>query len=197
MFNTPYPFISLGEHCTLEADPVKRFQYKFQARHRKYLVTIELFSFGLAAIKYCDVKDKNDKKRAYRKIFNEGDSFRIITTCLFIMLDFWKKNPSISFAFYAVPREPDENILQKEFKSERRRQVFIQEYKRVRFKIYEYAMLNLSPPQNFIQTRDVNNSIYLLVNKAQRNVNSIVLQVAKYLYDNQNLIFELDIDTGN
>ena len=192
MFDNPYRFVNLGSNHTGAVNPVKRYIYKFRARHRIYLVTLEVFSFNVAAIKYCDRRDHNNKKSAYRKIFNDGDAFRVISTCLYIMLDFWRNYPSVSFVFYAVPRDIDKTIHQKNFENETLRQKFIQEYKNARFKIYEYAMLNLFPPQSFIQTRDTATSIYLLVNRRLRNVNAIVLQVARYLFEREKLIFELD-----
>ncbi len=192
MFDNPYCFVNLGSNHTGEVNPVRRHLYKFRAKRRTYLVTLEIFSFNVAAIKYCDRRDHNNKKSAYKRIFNDGDAFRVITTCLYIMLDFWRNHPSVSFVFYAVPRDIDLHVYEKNFENETLRQKFLQEYKRARFRIYEYAMLNLFPPHSFIQTRDTANSIYLLVNRFPRNVHAVIRQVVRYLFEREQLIFELD-----
>ncbi len=193
MFDNPYEFHFLGETQTLIKDPVSRLNYRFKAKKRTYFVTIEVFNTGLAAIKYCDVKDKG-AHNAYKKIFNDLDAFRVITTCLFIMLSYWKKNPTTSFAFYAVPREWRAAILEEKTLTESQVSEFIEEYKRVRFNIYNYAMLNLFSPENFTPFRDTKNCVYVLLNKFQSRPVSTLNSLIKYLFDNYNLIFELDDD---
>jgi hypothetical protein len=110
MFDSPYSFDYLGAKDTLAPNPIKVIQYRFKAKYRRYLVTLEVFSYGVVAIKYCDVKDKDASNR-FDKIFNDNDAFRVISTCLFIMLDYWKKHPATTFAFYAVPRKRKEALL--------------------------------------------------------------------------------------
>ncbi len=46
MFNSHYPFISLGKAETNSLNPSKRIFYKFYARHRTYLVTMDVYSFS-------------------------------------------------------------------------------------------------------------------------------------------------------
>src|SRR4051794_37965536 len=152
MFDKPYSFQKLRNAETLLPDPVRRLHYRFKAKFRTYFVTLEVFSYGIVAIKYCDVKDKN-AHNAYKKIFNEGDAFRTITTCLHIMLEYWRQNPLVSFAFYAVPRELKETLVEQKKMSKKDAEKFTRRYQQVRFIIYEYAMLNLFPPQKFIQIR--------------------------------------------
>src|SRR4051794_28467631 len=124
MFDSPYPFQYLGKKETLLKDPVFKVNYRFQAKFRRYFVTVEIFNSGIAAVKYCDAKDIG-AHNAYKKIFNDGDAFRVITTCLFIMLDYWKKNPATSFAFYAVPREWKETLLEEKILAEEQINSFI------------------------------------------------------------------------
>jgi hypothetical protein len=184
MFDKPYQFQFLGDRKTFLTEPSQKIHYRFKAQHRTYFVTLEIFSYGIAAIKYCDVKDKESKK-AYNKIFNDGDAFRVITTCLHIMLDYWKKNPTTSFAFYAVPRELQSTLLIKDAKR-------LETYKNIRFRIYRYAMINLFAPTHFTQLTDNKNCLYVLLNKKQKKPKTTIKEMGSYLLDSYNLIFEVD-----
>jgi len=143
------------------------------------------------AIKYCDVKDKG-AHNAYKKIFNDGDAFRIITTCLHIMLDHWRNNPEVSFAFYAVPRELKETLIKEKNLPEEEAEKFIKRYRLVRFNIYKYAMINLFSPKYFIQLRDTKDCLYVLLNKKQKRPKTTIKQLGKYLLENYNMIFNPD-----
>ena len=59
MFDKPYPFDYLGTKETLVPNPIQVVHYRFKAKQRRYLVTLEIFSYEVVAIKYCDVKDKD------------------------------------------------------------------------------------------------------------------------------------------
>jgi hypothetical protein len=190
MFDSPYNFQKVAVNETLATNPTKKIYFKFKAKHRTYFVTLEVYSFDIVAIKYCDVKDK-DSKNAYRKIFNDHDGFRVITTCLYIMLDYWKTNPTVTFAFYAVPRDFNKEKFNKKFIKEIDEQLFIEKYKKVRFNIYRYAMVNLFPPQNFVQLRDTKNCLYILLNKKQKKPKTTIDILGKYLLANYDMIFEL------
>lgn len=193
MFDSPYPFINLGNAAIIGDNPIRKFIYKFKAASRIYLVTIELFSFNVAAIKYCDRADMNNKKNGYKRIFNDGDAHRVITTCLRIMLDFWRRHPAVSFAFYAVPRDLTPEIRGRNFSSEIMHQRFLERYRQVRFLIYRYAMVNLFSPNDFLQMQDSANSIYVLANRSERNISALVWQLSIYLYEKEKLIFEIDV----
>lgn len=191
MFDSPYPFQNLGEKLTLIRDPGSKINYRFKAKYRTYFVTLEIFTSGVVAIKYCDRKDIG-AHNAYEKIFNDGDAFKVVTTCLFIMLDYWKKNKSVSFVFYAVPRSWKERDLDKVKMTEENLRIFKYQYSVARFNIYQYAMINLFPPQYFVHMRDTRNSIYILLNKKQLKPKTTVKNLTAYLFKNFELIFEPD-----
>ena len=170
MFNNPYPYQLINERGTGIENPHRITSYRFTAKHRTYFVTIEQYSIGIVAVKYCDIKGKGGK-RAYEKIFNDGDGFRVITTCMRIMWDWWQKNPITNFAFYAVPR----NIPQKESK--------------IRLNIYRYGMINLFKRKDFKHYQDRENSIYLMLHKKQTAPEKILKELEKYLLDNHGVIF--------
>ena len=57
-----YPFKRVSIGGTGLKDPIKQHLYQFQAKARKYLATVEEYSFGVHAIKYCGLKDRKSKK---------------------------------------------------------------------------------------------------------------------------------------
>lgn len=191
MFDNPYRFEKVSVNETLTPNPIRKVFYRFKAAKRKYFVTLEVYSFGVVAIKYCDIKDK-DSSKAYKKIFNDFDSFRVITTCLFIMLDYWKKNPDVTFAFYAVPRDSNQKSKVPSHLSEDELEKFWKKYKRVRFDVYKYAMVNLFPPTKFITYRDSKNYLYVLLNKKQLKPKTTIKLLGQFLLNNYDMLFEPD-----
>jgi hypothetical protein len=152
MLDKPYPFDYLGIKETLVPNPLQVIQYRSKAKQRRYLVMLEVFSYGVVAIKYCDVKDKYAGNR-FDKVFNDHDAFRVITTCLHIMFDYWKKYPATSFVFYAVPRRREDAVLIGKKLTAKQIDKYVERFKKVRFNIYKYAMVNLFSPQVFYSTK--------------------------------------------
>lgn len=173
-----YPFEQVNIEDTSLRDPIRIIHFRFQAKKRKYLVTVQCFSFGVHAIKYCGLKDRN-KGNAYSIIYNDGDGIKVISTCLQIMLLLWKRDPNISFGFYAVPRV-DPSPKKKNRKS--------------RFNIYEKAMLNLFSPDDFRQYNDPRSMVYILLNKNVPNKRSVISQIGKYLLSEFDMIFKPYLD---
>lgn len=182
MFNDPHIFCNLGANETLAKNPIKKHTYKFKTDFRTYLVIFEVFDFGYVAVKYCDRKD-HGARNAFTKIFNDYD-FKVITTCLFIMRDYWLRNPDTTFAFYAVLRDE----IPKEKLKHRR----IEDYKKARYNIYQYAMLNKFSPDYFTHIFDSKNCIYLLVNKKQKKPKTSFRSFAGYLKKNYDIVFTED-----
>ena len=189
MFDNHYPFSYLGKQETVLLEPRAILKYKFKAKYRTYLVRVEEYSFGFYAIKYCDVKDKNNQTTAYQKIFNDGDFFRILATCVYIMFKLWEANPSISFVFYAVPRNITVADIANKKLSPQTETAFLEHYKRTRFNVYEYAMLNLFPPNKFSHINDYQNCIYALVNKNAAQL-SMIKALGNFLLSSHDILFE-------
>ena len=63
-----------------------------------------------------------------------------------------------------------------------------------RFNIFQYAMLNIFHPDDFLQRRDTKNSMYVLINKRNPDPLHLIEQLHKYLRSHTDLIFELDED---
>lgn len=182
MFNQFYRFDYLGSENTMEANPIRIIRYRFAAKYRRYLVTFEVYDFDIIAVKYCGMDDRYSANR-FEKIYNDSDAFRVISTCLSIMRVYWKQNPAVSFAFYAIPRKWKENFPEMPEK-------FVERYKKVRFNIYKYAMINLFSPQYFIQLRDPKNSFYVLLNRKQKRPQKTIELLGNYLLKNHDMIFE-------
>jgi|JI10StandDraft_1071094.scaffolds.fasta_scaffold476590_1 hypothetical protein len=190
---TPYEINFLGKKEVFGQNSlVAKSLFRFKASKRKYLVTIEHFNFGVDAIKYCDVKDK-DSKNAYTKIFNDHDGFKVLATCLKIMHNLWKNNPNLSFAFYAAPRPSTfEKLKQSRYDRIIVDEQFQEKYIRSRFNVYEHAMINLFPPKYFWKAKDYKNCIYVLLNKKSRKGANRLHQIGKYLLENHEIIFEVE-----
>jgi hypothetical protein len=191
MFDKPYKFDYLGAKNTLQSNPISKVLYRFQAKERRYLVTFEIYDFNVVAVKYCGLKDKDSSNR-YELIYNDEDAIRVITTCLHTMKHYWQRNPAVTFAFYAVPRAFDENLVLNKDLTIKEYKIYKERYKKVRYNIYDYAMLNLFPPRTFIPIRDSKNALYLLMNRKQKKPATTVRIFGKYLLDNYELIFEPD-----
>ena len=188
MFDSPYPFCSLGKSDTNERNPHRKMFYKFYAKYRTYLVTLEFYEFQVVAIKFCDVKDKNSPK-AYHKIFNDCDAPKVIGTCFHIMLHYWQKNKDVNFVFYASLRNITKELLERKNIPVADIPKFIDRYKRARYIIYRYGMVNLFSYDDFTQLSDKDNCVYALINKRQPDPGAIVSELEIFLRKNHNILF--------
>lgn len=82
------------------------------------------------------------------------------------MLQYFRKNPLVSFGFVAAPD------LDKDIKGKR---VYKKSGSR-RFKFYQRMMINLFGPETFYQVSDTTNTIYLLVNMVQLSNKTVTLK---------------------
>lgn len=191
MFDRPYPFEKAGKTSTLLRDPVEKVYYRFQAAHRKYLVTLEVFSTGMAAVKFCDIKQRENATR-FNHIYNDGDAFRVITTCLHIMLDYWRRNPAASFCFYGIPKDIKADSPKVKQLDAEAAELYLERQRSTRFTIYSYAMVNLFDPEYFRQMRDSANYFYILMNRQQPEPTETMEKLGAYLLEHYEMIFEED-----
>lgn len=191
MFDWFYHFQHLGPRETFLPNPTRKILYRFRAKHRFYLVELEVYRFGVVAVKFCPVKDKDSSKR-FEKIYNEQDAVRIITTCLHVMRDYWSRNPDVTFAFYAIPRNFDPSVVHDKNLTPKQLKKFIDRYVKVRYTIYDYAMINLFPSSAFTHFKDSKNSLYVLLNKKQKKPVTTLRKLGGYLLEQYKMIFEPD-----
>lgn len=167
-----YSYERINTEATGLPNPIRKYLYRFKAKKRQYLVTVEQYSFGVHAIKYCGMKDRK-AKNAYSIIYNDGDAIKVISTCLQIMLFLWREIPTVSFAFYAVPRKE-----------------MPKKGSKVRFNIYEDAMLNLFSPTDFEHYEDQKSCIYVMLNRKVKQRRSTIKKIGAYLLSEYSMIFE-------
>lgn len=88
---------------------------------------------------------------------NDFEPRTIIRSCIEIMLEYYRKNPIVSFGFVAAPD------LEKDLKG---KNIEVESGSR-RFKFYQRMMVNLFGPETFFQASDTTNTIYLMINMKQ------------------------------
>lgn len=82
------------------------------------------------------------------------------------MLEYFRKNPLVSFGFVAAP-DLDKDIKNKKVNRTSGSR---------RFKFYQRMMINLFGPETFYQVSDTTNTIYLLVNMSLLSQGTITLK---------------------
>ncbi len=82
------------------------------------------------------------------------------------MLEYYRKNPLVSFGFVAA------RDLEKDLKG---RNIDI-EYGSRRFRFYQRMMINLFGPETFLQASDTTNTIYLMINMKQLSSGVITIK---------------------
>lgn len=97
---------------------------------------------------------------------NDYEPRTIVRTCIEVMLEYYRKNPLVSFGFVAAPD------LEKDIQGKK---VNLTNGSR-RFKFYQRMMVNLFGPQTFYQAADTTNTIYLMINMAQLKSGAITFK---------------------
>ncbi len=116
--------------------------------NKRYIVEVEYFSHHFLGLKFYWKGVQHSKDR-YSLLTNDFEPRTIILSCVHIMLNYYNRDSSSSFGFVAAADLGDKPI----------------EKPNKRFRFYRAMMLNLFGKQTFIQGYDIENSIYLLVNK--------------------------------
>lgn len=81
-------------------------------------------------------------------------------------MEYYRKNPLVSFGFVAAP-DLDRDVKNKKVNKTSGSR---------RFKFYQRMMINLFGPKTFYQVSDTTNTIYLLVNMEQLSKGTITLK---------------------
>ena len=141
--------------------------------NRRYIVEVEMFSNHFMGLKFYWKGVVNSKDR-YSFMTNDYEPRTIVMSCIYIMLEYFKKDRCASFGFVAandldVASNP--NVPNK------------------RFRFYRRMMLSIFGSETFIQGYDIKNSIYLLINKdllerGAVSVNQIESEISR-LYDGE------------
>lgn len=111
-------------------------------------------------------KGVEKSKNRYSLLTNDYEPRTIIRSCIEVMLEYYRKNPLVSFGFVAAP-DLEEDIKGKNIAVEHGSR---------RFKFYQRMMINLFGPETFLQASDATNTIYLMINMKQLAAGIITLK---------------------
>ena len=133
--------------------------------NKRYIVEVEGFENEFYGIKFY-WKGVEKSKERYSLLTNDYEPRTIVRSCIEIMLDYYRKNPLVSFGFVAAPD------LEKDIKGKH-----LDPHKgNRRFLFYQRMMINLFGPETFSQLSDTENRIYLMVNNRQLSTGLISIR---------------------
>lgn len=159
-----YPFTYEGDSQTFEGWECRRETYTFVNREgHTYTVWADEFEEAcLYGVKFFR-RDYYDLRDQFTVVLNTQDAYRVLATCLSIMLHIYKRQPNVSFIFQGANSEGET------------------EAKTKRFRIYSFMMENLFSPASFDRFAYPAKSVYLLRNKkANPEMLAIIDDVLKH-----------------
>lgn len=133
--------------------------------NKRYIVEVEGFENEFYGIKFY-WKGVEKSKDRYSLLTNDFEPRTIIRSCIEVMLEYYRKNPLVSFGFVAA------RDLEKDLKGKK---VEVQSGSR-RFKFYQRMMVNLFGPETFYQASDTTNTIYLMINRKQLSSGAVSIK---------------------
>ncbi len=141
------------------------WSFKSTKSNKRYIVEVEGFEHEFYGIKFY-WKGVEKSKNRYSLLTNDYEPRTIVRTCIEVMLEYYRKNPLVSFGFVAAPD------LEKDIQGKK---VNLTNGSR-RFKFYQRMMVNLFGPQTFYQAADTTNTIYLMINMVQLKSGAITFK---------------------
>lgn len=133
--------------------------------NKRYIVEVEGFENEFLGLKFY-WKGVEKSKNRYSLLTNDFEPRTIVRSCIEVMLEYYRKNPLVSFGFVAAP-DLDRDVKNKKVNKTSGSR---------RFKFYQRMMINLFGPKTFYQVSDTTNTIYLLVNMEQLSKGTITLK---------------------
>ena len=148
--------------------------------NKRYIVEVEGFENEFYGIKFY-WKGVEKSKERYSLLTNDYEPRTIVRSCIEIMLDYYRKNPLVSFGFVAAP-DLEKDIKGKHLNPQKGNR---------RFLFDQRMMINLFGAETFRQLSDTENRIYLMVNNRQLSTGLIsIRQLEKRL----NQLYEGDFN---
>lgn len=135
--------------------------FRSSKSNKRYIVEVESFSNRFLGLKFYWKGVANSKDR-YSLLTNDYEPRTIVMSCVYIMLDYFRKDNCASFGFVAADDLDDTGNHDKPNK---------------RFRFYRRMMLSIFGSETFIPGYDLNNSVYLLINR--KMLESEAISVAK------------------
>ncbi|MDE5838057.1 MAG: hypothetical protein K2H39_03305 [Paramuribaculum sp.] len=128
---------------------VDLWTFKSTKSNKRYIVEVERFSNHFLGLKFY-WKGVADSKKRYSLLTNDFEPRTIVMSCVYIMLKYFRHDEFSSFGFVAandINQTSGDNNPNK------------------RFRFYRRMMLSIFGSETFAQGYDINNSIYILLNK--------------------------------
>ncbi|MCH5222825.1 MAG: hypothetical protein J1E82_02180 [Muribaculaceae bacterium] len=152
------------------ADPISLritdlWTFRSLKSNKRYIVEVEGFEKEFYGIKFY-WKGVEKSKDRYSLLTNDFEPRIIVRSCIEIMLDYYRKNPFVSFGFVAAP-DLEKDIKKKHLNLEKGNR---------RFLFYKRLMINLFGPETFSQISDTENRIYLMLNNQQLSKGLITIK---------------------
>ena len=139
--------------------------FKSTKSNKRYIVEVEGFENEFYGIKFY-WKGVEQSKNRYSLLTNDFEPRTIILSCIEVMLEYYRKNPLVSFGFVAA-RDLEDDIKGKN--------INVKTGSR-RFRFYQRMMINLFGPETFCQVSDATNTIYLMINMKQLSTGNITMK---------------------
>lgn len=145
---------------------ISRDIYRFETRFgRVYFIEVECYLHHLYVAKFYLRIHKNLKNR-YKLIINDGDGFRILSTCIKLALEIYSRDSKASFGYIGESKE-DENSFNTQ-----------------RYRVYSALSIRYFSPKKYDHFKDEKNSVYFLLNKSNAPINEdIVSEYLKKYFD--------------
>lgn len=158
------------------------WSFRSAKSNKRYIVEVEGFENEFYGIKFYwkGVEKSPDR---YSMLTNDFEPRIIVRTCIEVMLDYFRKHPSVSFGFVAAPD------LKKDIEG---KNIPFDKGSR-RFRFYQRMMINLFGPETFLQAADTTNTIYLMINRKKLISGKISIKDIERLI-NQTYVGEYTID---
>lgn len=123
--------------------------FRSSKSNKRYIVEVEKFSNHFLGLKFY-WKGVASSKNRYSLLTNDYEPRTIVMSCVYIMLEYFRRDNCASFGFVAANDLNGQNgdIMPNK-----------------RFRFYRRMMLSIFGAKTFAQGYDMNNSIYLLINR--------------------------------
>lgn len=161
-FYTP-SFIMRSKDTSLRI--IDLWTFRSTKSNKRYIVEVEGFENEFHGIKFY-WKGVEKSKDRYSLLTNDYEPRVIIRSCIEVMLEYYRKNPLVSFGFVAA------RDLEKDLEG---KNIDVESGSR-RFKFYKRMMVNLFGPETFFQSSDTSNTIYLMINMKQLSSGVITIK---------------------
>lgn len=172
MFDSYYRVCKVGVTQALDKKYLKEIiTYSFRSNNNYYLIEVEMYIYDIYIIKYYLKKHKTNPLR-YNLLTNEQKCSKIISTCIRVLFEIFKKNSKASFGFlgaHIVIKENNKILIEDKNTTKR-------------FRVYRGAVVRLFGLETFTHHKDITHSTYLMISNNNNNVDT-VKEKAKNMFD--------------